>query len=149
MTLRRTDEAIQELHRAEALDPLLPESHVNLPFLLFNGRRYGEAIEAGQRAKDDRVLALSYAELGQRVEAIAAANRAVKSDQNPVLVAQMASVYAMADKKDTARTLLSGIEAQAGKRYICGFNVACVYATLGDKEQAFAWLEKAYLARSD
>lgn len=149
LTLRRTDEAIQELHRADTLDPLLPESHVNLPFLLFNGRRYDEAIEAGQRAKDDRVLALSYAELGRRAEAIAAADRAEKSDQNPVLVAQMASVYAMADKKDTARRMLSGIEAQAGKRYICGFNVACVYATLGDKEQAFAWLEKAYLARSD
>jgi hypothetical protein len=27
--------------------------------------------------------------------------------------------------------------------------VACVYASLGDKESAFAWLEQAYLARSD
>jgi hypothetical protein len=61
----------------------------------------------------------------------------------------MASVYAMAGKKDTARTMLSGILEQASKRYICGFNVACVYATLGDKEQAFDWLAKAYLARSD
>jgi len=149
LTLRRTDEAIQELHYAETLDPLLPESHVNLPFLLFNGRRYDEAIEAGQRGKDDRVLALSYAELGRRVEAIAAADRGLKSAQSPVIVAQIASAYALAGNKDKARTILSGIEAQAQKRYICGFNVACVYATLGDKEKAFAWLEKAYLARSD
>lgn len=149
LTLRRTDEAIQELHRAETLDPLLPESHINLPFLLFNGRRYDEAIEAGKRAKDDRVLALSYAELGQPAEAIAAAGRVLKSSQSPVLVAQMASVYAMAGDEDTARTMLTGVEAQARKRYICGFNVACVHATLGDNEQAFAWLEKAYLARSD
>jgi tetratricopeptide (TPR) repeat protein len=149
LTLRRTDEAIQELHHAETLDPLLPESHVNLPYLLFNGRRYDEAIEAGHRGKDDRVLALSYAELGRRVEAIAAADRGLKSAQNPVIVAQIASAYALAGNKDRARTILSGIEAQAQKRYICGFNVACVYAALGDKEKAFAWLEKAYLARSD
>jgi TolB-like protein/Flp pilus assembly protein TadD len=149
LTLRRTEEAIQELHHAEILDPLLPESHVNLPYLLFNGRRYGEAIEAAQRGKDDRVLALSYAELGRPMEAIAAADRALKSAHNPVIVAQIASSYALSGKKDTARAMLSGIEAQAKKRYICGFNVACVYATLGDTEQAFAWLEKAYLARSD
>jgi eukaryotic-like serine/threonine-protein kinase len=149
LTLRRTDEAILELHRGEALDPLMPESHVNLPYLLFNGRRYDEAIKAGQRGSDDRVIALSYAELGQREEAIAAADRAIKSARNPVILAQIASAYAMAGKKDTARTLLSGIEAQAEKRYVCGFNVACVYASLGDKEQSFAWLEKAYLARSD
>jgi serine/threonine protein kinase/Flp pilus assembly protein TadD len=149
LTLRRTDEAIQELHRGEALDPLMPESHVNLPYLLFNGRRYDEAIKAGQRGNDDRVVALSYAELGQREEAIAAADRALKSARNPVILAQIASAYAMAGKRDTARTLLSGIEAQAEQRYVCGFNVACVYANLGDKEQAFAWLEKAYLARSD
>jgi hypothetical protein len=55
----------------------------------------------------------------------------------------------MAGKKDTARTMLSQIEAQAQRRYICGFNVACVYAPLGDNERAFAWLEKADLARSD
>ena len=149
LTLRRTDEAIQELHRAETIDPLMTESHMNLPYLLFNGRRYNEAIEAGRLGKDDRVVALSSAELGRREEAIAAADRAMKSPQNPVFLAQLASAYAMAGKKDKARAMLSGIEALASKRYICGFNVACVYATLGDNEQAFAWLEKAYLARSD
>jgi len=45
--------------------------------------------------------------------------------------------------------MLISIEAQARDRYICGFNVACVYAPLGDNERAFAWIEKAYLARSD
>jgi len=64
-------------------------------------------------------------------------------------LAQLASAYALAGNTDTARVMLSGILEQASKRYICGFNVACVYATLGDNEQAFAWLDKAYFARSD
>ena len=45
--------------------------------------------------------------------------------------------------------MLGEIEAKARERYVCGFNVACVYALLGDKEKAFSWLDKAYLARSD
>ena len=55
----------------------------------------------------------------------------------------------MAGKQEKARAMLGAIEAQARQRYICGFNVACVYAPLGDKESAFTWLERAYLARSD
>lgn len=151
LTLRRTDDAIQELNRSERIDPLITESHVNLPYLLFNGRRFVEAIEAGGGGKDDRVVALASAQLGRPQEAIAAADRAIKMKyaQNPVILAQLASVYALAGSPDTARAMLSRILEQAGKRYICGFNVACVYATLGDKEQAFAWLDKAYLARSD
>ena len=149
LTLRRMDEAIQELQRAETIDPLVPESQVSMPFLLFNARRYDEAIAAGRRVKRDWVVALSYAQLGRREEAIATADRALKGAPNPVIRAELASVYALAGKKDAAGAMLSAIEAQAKERYVCGFTVACVYASLGDKEQAFTWLEKAYLARSD
>jgi serine/threonine protein kinase/TolB-like protein/Flp pilus assembly protein TadD len=151
LTLRRTDEAIQELNRSEKIDPLITESHVNLPYLLFNGRRFVEAIEAGSGGKDDRVVALASAQLGRRQEAIAAADRAMKMKyaQSPVILAQLASAYALAGNTETTRAMLSGILEQASKRYVCGFNVACVYATLGDNEEAFAWLDKAYLARSD
>ena len=149
LTLRRTDEAIQELGRVEKIDPLFPQSHMGLPWLLFSAGRYQAAIEAARTHGDDRVLALSFAELGRSEEGIAAADRAVQSTRNPVVRAQIASAYAMAGKKDRARAMLREIEEQARERYICGFNVAGVYAPLGDKEQAFAWLEKAYLARSD
>jgi serine/threonine protein kinase/Flp pilus assembly protein TadD len=149
LVLRRSDEAIQELDRVQKIDPLFPQSHLGLPWLLFNARRYQAAIEAAQTNGDNRVLALSFAELGRPQEAIAAADRAVRSTQNPIILAQVASAYAMAGKQEKARAMLVTIEAQARELYICGFNVACVYAPLGDKERAFAWLEKAYLARSD
>jgi hypothetical protein len=73
----------------------------------------------------------------------------VRKTQNPLYLAQIASAYALADNKDKARAMLRGIEAQARQRYICGFNVACVYATLGEIEQVFTWLDKAYRDRSD
>jgi tetratricopeptide (TPR) repeat protein len=120
-----------------------------LPLLLFDARRYQEAIEAAKASGDDRALALSLAELGRNEEAIVAADRAVKSTQNLIVSAQVASAYALAGKPNIARAMLTTIEAKARQRYLCGFNVSCIYATLGDKKRAFSWLEKAYLARSD
>lgn len=147
---RRSNEALQELQRAYALDPLLPLSHGDLAWLSFLARRYNEAIDAGKRVgHDDNVEALSYAELGQYGPALAAAEHGEKSTHSPVILSQIAAAYALAGRKDKARAMLPGIEGQARQRYVCGFNVAGVYASLGDKDQALAWLEKAYLARSD
>ncbi|HWW14008.1 MAG TPA: protein kinase [Candidatus Dormibacteraeota bacterium] len=149
LTLRRPDEASEEFGRADAIDPFTGQSHMDRAWLLFNVSRFEEAIQAATSAGDDRVVALSSAELGRSEEAIAAADRAVTKTKNPLWVAQIASAYALAGKKDKARALLTSIEAQVRQRYVCGFNVACVYAGLGEKEQAFTWLEKAYRDRSD
>ncbi len=148
--LGRTDEMIQELKRAYALDPLLPHSHGDLAFFSFLARRYTESIEAAQKVgHDDHVLALSYAELGQRDQAVAAADRAMTYTRNPVTLSLIAAAYARAGRADKARAMLPGIENQARERYVCGFNVACIYSVLGDKDHAFSWLEKAYRDRSD
>lgn len=147
---RRPDEGIQEFQRAYQLDPLLPFSHGDLAWFLFLARRYKEAIEAAERfGQDDHVLALSYAELGRQAEALAAADRAAQATKNPVILAKIAAAYALAGRKDKARAMVPEIEGQARERYVCGFNVACLYAVLGDKERAFAWLDKAFLDRSD
>ena len=149
LTLRRTEEARQQFDRADAIDPFSGQSHVNKAFLLFQARRYQDAIKAAMQLGDDRVMAMSYGELGRHEEAIAAGDRAAKKSQNPPYLAQIASAYALAGNTNKARALLAGIEAQVRQHYVCGFNVACVHAALGEKEEAFTWLEKAYRDRSD
>jgi eukaryotic-like serine/threonine-protein kinase len=149
LTVRHTEEAIQELDRLQKIDPLFPQSHMSLPYLLFTAERYQAAIVEAGKNGDDRVLANSLAELGRPQEAIAAADRAVRSEHNPVFLAQIASAYALAGRKDKARAMLSGIERLAEQRYVCGFSVALVFASLGENERAFDWLEKAYRDRSD
>jgi len=146
----RSDQSMQELQQAYALDPLLPQAHGDMAWFLFLARRYSEAIEAAHKVgHDDHIVALSYAELGQSEQAIAAADRAVGSAQSPAIRSQVAAAYALAGRKDKARAMLDEVKAQARDRYVCGFNVACLYSALGDKEQAFAWLEEAYSQRSD
>ena len=149
LTLGRSEEAIQELGQLRNLDPLFPQSHVGLPYTLWNLRLYEEAVEAAKKEGDERVVALSRIEEGRPQEAVAAADRGMKVARNPVIQAQLAYVYARAGMKDKATTILNGLEAQVKQRYVCGFNVACLYTGLGDKEQAYAWLERAYRDRSD
>src|SRR5262249_43283967 len=142
----RSDQSMQELQQAYALDPLLPEPHGDRAWFLFLARRYTEAIEA---AHDDHVLALCYAELNQSEKALEAADRAAQSAKSPAHRSQVAAAYALAGRPDKARAMLDEVQSQARERYVCGFNVACLYSVLGDKEQAFPWLEEAYRQRSD
>ncbi len=143
------DEWLQEMQQAYVLDPLLPQGHGEVSWFLFLARRYSESIEAAAKNGNESVLALSYAELGRPAEAVAAADRAVQSTQSPLIQGHLAAAYALAGRKDKALAMLGGIEAQAQSQYICGFTLACLYSVLGDKERAFAWLEKAIRDRSD
>lgn len=149
LTLGRSEEAIQELGQLKDVDPLFPQSHVGLPYTLWNLRLFEEAVEAAKKENDERVIALSRIEQGRREEAVAAADRGIKAARNPVILAQFAYVYARAGMREKALTILKGLEAQVKQRYVCGFNVACLYVGLNEKEQAYGWLEKAYRDRSD
>jgi len=112
-------------------------------------RLYEEAVEEARKHGDERVIALSRIEQGRTAEAVAAADRGMKSAHNLVIVAQLDYVYARAGMKAKAQTILSGLEAQVKQRYVCGFNLASLYVGLGRRETAYAWLEKAYRDRSD
>jgi TolB-like protein/DNA-binding winged helix-turn-helix (wHTH) protein/Flp pilus assembly protein TadD len=149
LTLGRSQEAIQELGELKKVDPLFPQSHVGLPYTLWSLRLYEEAVEEARKQGDERVIALSRIEQGRTAEAVAAADRGMKSAHNPVILAQLAYVYARAGMKDKAQTILRGLEAQVKQRYVCGFNVACLYVGLDRRETAYTWLEKAYHDRSD
>lgn len=144
------EEAIQEIQRANDLDPLIPSARESLAWSLFEVRRYSECVETAKSVQgDDSTAALCYAKLGQNDETLAAADRALQSSSNPVIMARTATAYAMVGSKDKSTLLLGQILKQASQRYVCGLNIASIYANLGDDEQAFAWLDRAYLQRSD
>jgi tetratricopeptide (TPR) repeat protein len=146
----RVDDAIQSCQRAYDLDPAVPTELDDMVGILFFARRYSEAIKEAAKELEDNspLLALSYAELGRRDEALAVASRAEASTKVPTLLAQTAAAYALAGDKRRAHALLETVLVQANQNYVCGMNVAAVYSLLGDKDQAMTWLEKAYRDRS-
>ena len=149
LTSRRSEEGIREAKAAHAVDPLVPVMKVSIPFFLWNAHHFKDAIEAGRTTGNCHGTALAAASLGQRDEAIANADCLLRATDNPVLRAQMAWVYAISGRQQQARTMLHTLEAMADKHYVCAYNIAGVYAALGNPDQTFAWLDKAYRDRSD
>jgi tetratricopeptide (TPR) repeat protein len=58
-------------------------------------------------------------------------------------LAFLARAYALAGKTDEAQKILAQLKEQSARRYVSPYQVAMIYAGLGDKEQTLAWLEKA------
>ncbi|HKD92861.1 MAG TPA: winged helix-turn-helix domain-containing protein [Terriglobales bacterium] len=146
----RVGDAIQNCRRAYDLDPAVPVEHDDFVGFLFFARAYQAAIDEAAKEFEDNspFLALAYAELGRRNEALVIADRAAASARVPSQVAQAASAYALAGSKQRAHELLGQLVAQANQHYLCGMNVAAVYSVLGEKDDAMAWLEKGYRDRS-
>jgi len=55
----------------------------------------------------------------------------------------------VAGHRAEARAVLEGLRQLSSTRYVSPYSVALVHAGLGDRDQALAWLDKAYAERSD
>ena len=59
----------------------------------------------------------------------------------------MKEAYAKAGWNGFLQARLAELLARSKQAYVLEFSIATLYARLGQKEEAFAWLEKAYQAR--
>jgi len=144
----RIDEAIERAKVALALDPLSLWHGDALASLYFVARRWDEAIEQCRRTLEldpERIetltwLGRAYLGKGAYDEGITHLERAVAlSGGGSSPPAQLACAYARAGRRDEARRLLGRISVPT--------LVAHLHAALGEKEEAFAALEKALETR--
>ena len=66
------------------------------------------------------------------------------SGDTPRTLSGLAYVNAMAGQNVNARKLLEDLIKLSERRYVPPFDIAVVYAALGEKDLAFDWLERAY-----
>jgi TolB-like protein/DNA-binding winged helix-turn-helix (wHTH) protein/Tfp pilus assembly protein PilF len=149
------ERAISELKIARELDPL------SLPLMNAIGRMYREAHqydEAVQHCKQSLVLDPNFAMghwcLGQVylakrefAEATAELRRADELGTTPVIVCDLGCAYAASGKKVEARAILNSLKKKSKFTYVSPYLIASIYSALGDKDEAFTWLEKAYDTR--
>ncbi|MCA1589956.1 MAG: tetratricopeptide repeat protein, partial [Acidobacteria bacterium] len=149
--LGRHDEAIAEARRAKELDPLSPLMGHELGYRLHFAQRYDESIaELKKVLKSDPnqdygyvILGFAYAGKGQFKEAIAAYQEAIRlGDESPGTQIYLGAAYAQAGERGKAQAILK--QLQTTKEYVSPGELAILYGALGDKEAAFASLEKAY-----
>ncbi|MHB0970170.1 MAG: protein kinase domain-containing protein [Thermoanaerobaculia bacterium] len=147
----REVEARREIQKADALDPLSFIISTSIGTVHYLGHRYDEAL-----AQFTKTLALAPAfdrthfELARCYELEGDAQRAiaefekVKDVSAPVILAAKARAHAVAGDRATAEKLLGDLFAQGATEYVNPYDVAAVYTALGDRDQAFGWLDRAY-----
>jgi len=153
MRIGRSQEAIAEIQRAQELDPL------SLPITAVHGvvydyaRRPDEAITQLRKAVEmdesfypaHVFLGWSYEQKEMYAEAIAELQNASESSGGePFADGSLAHACALAGQKTRATQLLNKLKSEAGTRYVDPFEIGLIYAGLGDKDQAFTWIDKAF-----
>ncbi len=146
------DEARREIAQGLEVDPGSPLLYTGMGQILYWERRYDQAIEEYRKAlvvdpnffQTHFLLGGAYMQKGAYAEAIAAFKKAIDLGGETQVKATLADAYAKSGQAHEARKLLADLTDRSRRTYAPRFDVAIVYADLGDHDQAFAWLEKAY-----
>jgi TolB-like protein/Tfp pilus assembly protein PilF len=155
--LGRSGEALAEAKRALDLNPVSPGFNHNLAEQLYYARRFDEAIEQCRKtlemdpsfAVTHSQLSRTYAAKGMYREAVAESEKYLAlTPGNPGALAGVAYACARSGNRDQALRVLDELTALSKQRYVPAYFFALVYFGLGQKDQTFAWFEKAYEERS-
>lgn len=147
---RQFDAAVHEAEQAVALDPLSARTQMFAAYTLYAARRYDAAVDRWTRMLDLHPsssvalmgLARAHLHAGRTGEGLAWAARAARGRGTADSALVVASAAAVAGRASEARAALR-VAVDRGDAPIDPLDVAMVHAALGDRVQAFAWLERA------
>jgi TolB-like protein/DNA-binding winged helix-turn-helix (wHTH) protein/Flp pilus assembly protein TadD len=151
--LSRYDEAIAEMRKAENLDPLSLIINADLAELLVLAHSDDESIRQSHKTIEmDPNFGLAHNQLAQAYlqkhmydEAVAELKTAVQlSGGSPAFIANLARAYVVSGKRSEAAKLLDDLKKRSNPGYSNASEIAVIYASLGDADQAMTWLEKGY-----
>jgi TolB-like protein/DNA-binding winged helix-turn-helix (wHTH) protein len=166
----RTQESLAEAGWALQLDPYSPFINNGLARQYYLSRQYDKSIRQCQLGLQinptylpARIqLALAYEQTGKFPEAISQLEKAVDlitagaqaspgghPIDVPVLHALLGHAYAVTGRRSDGMNELGKLQAAAAKHYIPPSYFAILWMALGDKNQAFVWLNRGYQDRSE
>jgi TolB-like protein/Tfp pilus assembly protein PilF len=147
----RHEEAVAESKRALELDPVSPIINAWLGWRYFFARQYDLAIEQYLKTLEmDPTFVPAHLVLGQGYEQKSMLEKAIDelkeavslSGGSSLYVSSLAHAYAIAGRRGEAEMLLRQMNERAQHSYVPPFDIAIIYAGLGQKDQALLWLEK-------
>ncbi|HEV8590844.1 MAG TPA: hypothetical protein VGQ55_01980 [Pyrinomonadaceae bacterium] len=148
----RHDDAVAEMKIAMEKEPLYLTQGANFAGVLMYARRFDEAVDQAKKTYDldpnfiggKSWLCHTYNMKGMYAESLAVAEKSLDSDM-PFLT-DAAFAYAKTGQHEKALTMIGRWKEIEKTRYMTNYWVAAAYAAVGDKDTAFAELEKAYRA---
>lgn len=151
----RPEEAIAEIRRWEAIDPLDLRAQSRMAGELVWARRYDEAIAQARQVLAQNPnnyearlwLGLALEQMRDFPAAIEELKKATELSNDKMWVAFVAHAEALAGDKAGAQKILRDLQRLSRQTYVSPWWFALIYTGLGDKDQVFVWLEKAYQGR--
>ena len=151
----RISEALEELTYAQNIDPLSLSINTDIGWAFYFARDYKRAVEQYLSAIEldpgfVRVywfLGQSYVQLGMFEEALGAYQKALRLSDHPLTLSFLGHAYGLCGRRDEALAVLARLSEMARERYVSPYFIALVHIGLGDKDQAFAWLDKVLAER--
>jgi serine/threonine protein kinase/Tfp pilus assembly protein PilF len=153
----RKEEAIATAAQGQSVDPLSLLANFAPGSISVFTRRWDLAIHQLRGAIDlDATYWLDHIFLGRAYEqqnklpdAFAAFENARKLDQDHAEIwSALGHAYALSGNSAETQKVLDRLQDPKALSYVAPYNVAIVYAGLGNSNQTFAWLERAYQQRS-
>jgi DNA-binding winged helix-turn-helix (wHTH) protein/Flp pilus assembly protein TadD len=155
ISVSRFAEAQAEMKRVVDAEPVDGLNLWNLGLSFYFARDYEQAVEQYRRSLGVApkshwahfLLGWAYEQQGKFAEALAELNQADRLDDNPQVLASLGHVYALSGQRAQAQKVIEDLKS-AKYRYVSPYDVATIHAGLEQKDEAMAWLEKAYEDRS-
>ena len=152
----RFDEALEQSERAQQLDPLSLIIAADNGAILYFSRNYDAAIEKWRSVQDmdpgflrAHLIVGAYVEKGMFVEALAAHEQLRPAILDAAYWSWRAYIHGRARQIPEARQAIHELLEIEKSRPVDPTAMAQAFAGVGDKEEALAWLEKAYAQRSN
>ena len=153
----RLDEALEEMKRALELEPASLVMNAFMGAALYYSGRYDDAIEQCRKTIEmdpnfvvaHLYLGLAYEQSRMFDDAISEFRKAISlSPGSPLMKSALGHAYAQSNNRAGATTILVELRELSKQRYVSSYEVAAIYVALGETEQAFKLLERAYQEHS-
>jgi eukaryotic-like serine/threonine-protein kinase len=148
----RHDEAITEMKRAMELEPLSLVQGANFAAVYLYARQFDNALDQAKKTyaldpsfvTGQNWICRAYDAKGMYAESLSISEKTLQT--NFPFLADVSYAYAKSGRRQEAEAVLNKWKENEKTKYIMNYWVATTYAALGEKEAAFAELEKAYQA---
>ena len=153
----RIEEALAWARRGRELDPH-GIAGTRIGWILFNGRRFDEAIRElrselvlhPEDATANFFLGFALIASRQSADAIPVLEKTISMmDRSPGPMGLLVHAYADSGRRPDALRLLAELKNRKQAGYVPAGAFVNAYLGLGDSDQAFAWLERAYQEQSN
>jgi eukaryotic-like serine/threonine-protein kinase len=158
MSRGRMTEALDEVYRAQAIDPFSLVVNTNVGWVLIGAGRYEDAIiqlqqvlaldstyvQARLRLVDALMDAGRHAEAREQVGRLVS----ITGDWPPALIS-LAHVHARTAAPDSARSILAALLERRAREHVSTAGIASIYSRLGDTDQAIDWYTRTLEERSN